>query len=174
MERVSVRMVIAAAVVALAAVAGCGGTATFVSAEPPPDTAADAWFLSGVPAVRSALRQAMTEHGMSVDPKTSSPSVVGAFKPQLPHVDEASGAPAAGPLPTYRIRATLSRARETHVRLLVKAECPACDGLTPYEWQYPGDVVRSVFERTRSILGERRPRFAYPPRYRPPRWAPRR
>ena len=43
------------------AAAGCGGPARFVSANPPPDTAADAWFRSGIPAVRAALARAVTE-----------------------------------------------------------------------------------------------------------------
>ena len=170
MDRTSgLRFLVTGAIVLLLVV-GCGGPATFVSPDPPPDTAADAWFLSGVPAVRSALRQAMTEHGMMIDAGESSATVVVGVRQQLPYVDEASGRPASGPLPTYRARAVLSRKRETHVRLAVRADCRSCDGVTPYEWQYADDVIRAVFERTRSVLGERRPRFAYPPRYRPIRW----
>ena len=170
MNRTSGLRVLVAGAIVLLLVVGCGGPATFVSPDPPPDTAADAWFLSGVPAVRSALRRAMTEHGMMIDSGESSATAVVGVRQQLPYVDEASGRPASGPLPAYRVRAALSRERETHVRLTVGADCRSCDGVTPYEWQYPGDVTRAVLERTRSILGERRPRFAYPPRYRPIRW----
>jgi hypothetical protein len=170
MSRVSRRTPVAAGAFALLLAAGCGGPATFVSPDPPPDTTADAWFLSGVPAVGAAVRQAMTEHGMAIDAAKSSATVVVASRQQLPYVDESSGRPASGPLPAYRVRAVLSRAGETRVRLTIAADCRACDGATPYEWQYPVDLTRRVFERTRAILGERRPRFAYPPRYRPVRW----
>ncbi|MBD3349817.1 MAG: hypothetical protein GF400_11580, partial [Candidatus Eisenbacteria bacterium] len=154
----------AALTVAALAFAGCGGTATFVSTEPPPDTSADAWYASRMAKVRTALTRAMTEAGFSLEP-ASSKTVVTGTKQQLPYVDEETGGPAGGPLPAYKMHAVLTRKEKTHVRLAVHPECAACDGATPYEWEYPVDLLRDVLERTRRILGETRPRFAYPRRY---------
>ncbi len=149
---------------------GCAGPSTFVSSEPPPETAADAWFLSGIPAVRAAVRQAMIDHGVTLDAAKSGPTVLVGSKEQLPYVDEETGEPAAGPLPVYVVRAAISRPGDTHVRLQVRAECGACDGETPYVWEYPSDLIRAILEETRTALHERHPRIVYPPRYRPPRW----
>jgi hypothetical protein len=152
----------------LFAAAGCG-PATFVSAEPPPETHAEAWFASSLAKVEGALNRAMFENGLSVDSSTSTGEVV-ATKQQLPFVDEESGQPASGPLPLYRLRARITRPGQTHVKVVLTAECRACDGETPYEWEYPGDVIRAVLDDTRKILREKRARVAYPPRCRPVRW----
>ena len=149
---------------------GCAGPARFVSPEPPPDTTAEAWFASGPPAVRAALVAAMESQGIAIDAAACSPTTVVGVRHQLPYVDETSGGPARGTLPAYRLRAVLERRDHTHVRLTVRVHCPACDGVTPYEWEYPGDVIRRVLDRVRRALGERRPRFAYPARYRPAPW----
>lgn len=164
-KRLSVGLLLAACFMASA---GCGGPATFVSPDAPPDTNADAWFASGVPKVRSALQQAMMETGLV--PGVGPAGVVVGKKPQLPYVDEESGEPASGPLPVYELRATLTRPGETRVHVVLHVSCAACNGRTPYEWEYPGDVIRKVLERTKRILRESRTRFEYPVRYRPPPW----
>lgn len=152
--------------------AGCSGPATFVAASPPPDVTAEAWFASPPVAVHRAMTIAMTDVGMSVDDVGSSAMALAATKNQLPHVSEDSGGPAPGSLPFYRLEAALSRTgSDVHVRATVRGVCQGCDGSTPYVWQYPEDLLRAVFERTRSILGERHVRFAFPGRYRPPAWA---
>ena len=160
----------AAALSLVVAAAGCGGPARFVSPDPPPNTAADAWFRSGVPAVRAALAAAMERNGIAIDREACTPTVVAGVRHQLPYVDGSSGEPVRGALPAYRLRAVLTRAERTHVRLTLRPQCASCDGRTLYEWEYPGDVIRTVFEDTRRILGERGHRFSYPPRYRPARW----
>jgi len=167
--RTSLTTAVAALALALLLLTGCAGPSTFVSPEPPPETHADAWFLSGMPRVHAALRNAMAAAGMSVVTEECSPTVVVAERHQLPYIDEDVGAPAAGPLPVYRMRAVLSRPGDTHVRIAVRPHCTACDGTTPYEWEYPVDLIRTVLEDARRSLAERRPRFRYPPRYTPPR-----
>jgi hypothetical protein len=163
------RSFVAATLVVLTlSTAGCG-PATFVSTQPPPDVHAEAWFRSPVAKVESALRQAMSEDGLSLEPEDAAAVVVG-VKQQLPYVDEESGQPASGPLPVYRLRATITRADETRVEIVLDPKCVACDGQTPYEWEYPCDVIRSILDRTRRILRENRARVSYPPRYRPARW----
>lgn len=159
-----------AAPLALLLASGCAGPSTFVSPQPPPETHADAWFLSDMPSVHAALRGATVAAGMSIVTEECSATVVVAEKHQLPYIDAEVGAPAAGRLPVYRMRAALSRPGDTHVRVAVRPLCPACDGATPYEWEYPVDLIRTVLEGTRSSLAERRPRLRYPPRYAPPRW----
>jgi hypothetical protein len=158
---------------ALALAAGCAGPSTFVSPEPPARAQVDASFPNDLPAVRLAVTQAMDLAGLAPLPGEGNPTVIVAEKHQLPYIAEDAGAPAAGPLPLYRMRATLSRRGvETHVRIVVQPECPACNGTTPYEWEYPVDLIRRVLERTRSTLGHRGPRIDYPPRFVPRRWRP--
>ncbi len=163
------RVAVLVALASLAMLAGCGGPATFVSADPPVTTQAEAWFVSPVAAVQSALRQAMKQEGLETVPAPKDADVLG-VKRQIPYVDEESGAPADGPLPVYRVAAFLRRNGKTHVRLVLTPECRACDGSTPYEWEYPGDVLRGVLERTRGILSEQGARFVYPERFRPVVW----
>lgn len=160
-RRVAPGLAIAASV---ALAAGCGGPARFVSPHPPPDAVAHAWFVRDVPAAHAALIAAMERRGMAVDASASSPAVVVAVKHQLPYVDAVSGEPAKGPLPAYIVRAELSRdAGRTHVIMAVRADCPSCDGATPYEWERPTDLALRLLRHTASLLGERRARFAYPP-----------
>ncbi len=167
------RAVLGIACTALALAAGCAGPSTFVSPEPPREAHADAWFPRGMDEVRLAVTQAMALAGMSIVPGENSPTVAVAEKHQLPYIAEDAGAPPAGPLPVYRMRAVLSsRGVDTHVRIVVEPGCPACDGTTPYEWEYPVDLIRSVLEGTRSKLGHRGPRIHYPPRFVPRRWRP--
>lgn len=156
-----------------ALLAGCGGPATFVSDEPPPDAAGDAWFLSPIPSVRSAMKQAMIKQGMTIDPSVSTPTRLVGTKPQTPYVDEEAGGPAAGPLPVYVFKAVLSRPGDTHARVTVRAEMSGVSAGTPYEWEYPRDLMKRTFERTREILHERRIRYTLPPRPRVRPWHPR-
>jgi hypothetical protein len=94
-------------------------------------------------------------------------------KQQVPYVGDGAGAPAEGPLPVYRLRATIARrGSDTHVRATIAAVCQTCDGKTPYEWEYPGDLLRKVLEGARRDLNEKRVRVSYPPRYKPVRWRP--
>lgn len=166
------RAVVAATCAALAAGMGCAGPATFVSADPPPDVDAEAWYASAMPAVRSALERAMIDAGMIVDRDASSQTKIVASKQQMPHIGEGTDEPAAGPLPVYRLTAELSRPGDTHVLATLVVRCAACNGETAYQWEYPGDVVRRVFEETRKILKERSPRYRYPPRFVAPPWRP--
>jgi len=159
---------IACAAVVLAA--GCAGPSTFVSPDPPAGTHAEAWFPKPMERVRQAVAEAMVLAGMSIVPGESTPTAAVAEKPQLPYIGEDAGAPASGPLPVYRMRAVLSRRGvDTHVRVAVEPSCPACDGATQYEWEYPVELIRSVLERARSTLGHRGPRIQYPPRFIPRR-----
>ena len=155
----------------LVLVAGCAGPATFVSPEPPHEAHADALFPRTIERVRVAVGEAMVESGLTIVPEGTSRTLVVAEKTQLPYIGEDAGAPAAGPLPVYHLRAALSRrGADTHVRVVVAPLCPACDGSTPYEWEYPVDLIRGVLEKTRSKLGRRGPRIHYPPRFLAPRW----
>lgn len=149
-----------------AALAGCGGPATFVSADPPPVTKAEAWFLSTVPNVHSAMRQAMVDNGLEVEPGAEEAQLVGTKK-QLPFVDEDSQAPAEGPLPVYHVTADIKRTGETYVSLVLMPECSTCGGSTEYEWEYPGDILRDVLNEAQNILLESRARFVYQDRFRP-------
>ena len=159
--------------VALALLAGCAGPATFVSPEPPREAYVDAVFPRTIERVRVAVREAMIGSGLTIVPEETSRTVVVAERTQVPYIGEDAGAPAAGPLPVYRVRAALSaRGPDTHVRVAVVPRCPACDGSTPYEWEYPVDLIRSVLDATRSKLGHRGPRIQYPPRFVPRRWRP--
>ncbi len=160
------------ALLALLAAGGCGGTATFVSAEPPPDSVADAWFGRPVTEVRAAVLQAMLDGGLVIDQSASDAATVVGTRQQVPYVGEGAGELAGGPLPLYRVKVVLSRDGRTHVRATVHAVCQACDGATPYEWEYPGDLVRDILERAHRRLGDSAARFEYPPRFRPTRWRP--
>lgn len=171
MRRTCARAVPAALFLAAIALAGCGAPATFVSVTPPPDLDADAWYGSSLPAVRTALRRAMVETGLTLGDDAGEATVVG-LRQQVPYVGEGAGDPVPGRLPVYRLTARLSSEGGTRVRVHVSVVCDVCDGATPYEWEYPGDIVRNVFERTRRMLGERHARYACPERYRPPRWRP--
>lgn len=167
------RAVLGTACATVAFVAGCAGPATFVSPEPPHEAHADALFPRTIERVRAAVAETMVESGLTIVPEETSRTVVVAEKTQLPYIGEDAGAPAAGPLPVYRVRAALSRrAADTHVRVAVLPQCAACDGSTPYEWEYPVDLIRSILEQTRSKLGHRGPRIHYPPRFVPRRWRP--
>ncbi len=116
----------------------------------------------------------MAVQGMTIDAAAGSKTVVVARKQQLPHVDQASGGPVSGPLPVYVLTAALTRNVNTHVRASVSVDCPSCDGATAYVWEYPADLLRRVLEDTRGTLKERGARLALPPRYAPPKPAPRR
>lgn len=164
-------LTVSAALLAALCLSGCAGPSTFVSPTPPPDTEAQAWFKSDVPAVRAALARAMVETDLPLDHDASGPRLVVASRQQVPHVRGAA-APAPGPLPTYTLRARLSPADGTHVEATVTVDCPSCNGTSAYEWEYPGDLVKEVFQATRQILGERSPRFRHPPRFRPTPWRP--
>jgi len=156
------------AVFGLALFAGCGGPATFVSADPPPSTSADAWYAAGIPAVRVALARAMESEGLTVSTGTGATIIVGR-KHVVPYIDDETSAPAAGPLPLYVLEATLGRAAETHVRATLNVRHGA-DHDVPFEWEYPTDLIRRVFERARDNLHEPRAKLRVPPRYRAPRW----
>jgi hypothetical protein len=150
--------------------AGCAGPATFVSPDPPNDVRVEAWFPKPIERVRGAVADAMVHSRVSIVAGKSTPTLVVGEKPQLPYIGEDAGAPASGPLPVYRVRAALSRRGvDTHVRVSVDPSCPACDGQTLYEWEYPVELVRNILEGTRSKLGGRAPRISYPPRFVPPR-----
>jgi hypothetical protein len=158
---------------ALLVLVGCAGPATFVSASPPPHAVGEAWFRSSVPAVRSAIAQAMSEEGIALNRQLNTPTVVVGTRTEMPYVDKSSGQPAAGPLPTYDVRASLDRSdSETRVTLELDAVCPGCDGSTPYVWEYPGDVMRLIFEDTHQILSERIYHVVYPERFSPVFWYP--
>jgi hypothetical protein len=155
------------------ALSGCGAAATFTSAVPPPDATAEAWYRSDAPAVRSAIVRAMRDAMITVDPASGDAGTVVGTRQQVPYVGEGGVEPAAGPLPAYRLRVTTARrATDTHVLATVSAVCRTCDGKTPYEWEYPGDLLKDVLEGAREILGEKRVRVSYPPRHRPVRWRP--
>ena len=154
------------------ALGGCGGPGTFISATPPPDVSADAWYKSSVPAVRAAIRQAMLNARITVDPAGDDAGAVVGTKQQVPYVGKGAGEPAPGPLPVYRFSVTITRQGDTHVRTSVDVVCPTCGGKVPYEWEYPDDLLRDIFDGARRILSEKRTRVNYPPRYRPVRWRP--
>ncbi len=156
----------------LVALGGCGGTATFVSATPPPQMSADAWYRSSVPAVKAAVRQAMLDARIMVDPAAGDDATVVGKKQQVPYVGKGAGEPVPGPLPVYRITATITTQGDTHVRASVDVLCPNCSGKVPYEWEYPVDVLRDIVNGAREFLGEKRVRASYPPRHEPVRWRP--
>lgn len=165
------RAALGVACAALTLAVGCAGPSTFVSPDPPRGTHADARFPNKTEEVRLAVTQAMVVAGMSIVPGESTSTATVGEKHQLPYIGEDAGEPAAGPLPVYRMRAVLSRRGvDTHVRVAVEPHCPACNGTTPYEWEYPVELIRTVLERTRKTLGHRGPRIHYPPRFVPRRW----
>ena len=150
----------------------CAPSATFVSAEPPHDVEVSASFTSGAPAVTNALRLALGRSGITPDPVDAAENRVIGVRQQVPYVGAGASNPAPGQLPVYTVTAVVTPGERTHVRLSVIVQCPACDGSTPYEWEYPVDVVRNVLERTRRMLGERGTTVDYPPRHRPTAWRP--
>ena len=154
------------------ALGGCGGTATFVSATPPPDVSADAWFSSSVPAVKRAVASAMLRAGLTLFPGEGDVDTLIGSKQQVPYVGKGGGEPAPGRLPVYRVTATFTRQGDTHVRMSIDVLCPTCNGKFPYEWQDPSDLLRDVFDGARRTLNEKQTRVSYPPRYRPVRWRP--
>jgi hypothetical protein len=157
---------------ALALAVGCAGPSTFVSPDPPPQTHVDARFPNAVDPVRMAIRDGMAKAGMSIIGEECSRFVLVADRRQLPYIGEDAGEPASGPLPILRMRAVVSPkdtdSHVTHVRVTVEPVCRACDGATPYEWEYPVELIRDVLEHARKRLKHRGPRIAYPPRYLPP------
>lgn len=158
---------------ALALACGCGGPATFVSPTPPPGTTGDAWYARPPASVRTALGTAIAESGLVLDDSRTDRNTLVGSRQQVPYVGDGAGELAAGPLPLYRVTVGLSSdGSETHVRATVQVVCSACDGSTPYEWEYPSDVIRSIFEKTRKILGVGKPRYRYPARHVPPKWRP--
>ena len=154
------------------ALGGCGGTATFVSATPPPQVSADAWYESSIPVVRDAVWQAMLADGIAVDPAHCGSATVIGTKQQVPYVGKGTGGPAPGPLPVYRVTATITNQGDTHVRAFIDVLCPSCTGKVPYEWEYPVDILRDLVNGAREFLGEKRVRASYPPRHKPVRWRP--
>ena len=154
------------------ALGGCGGPATFISATPPPDVFAEVWYKSPIPAVRDAVRQAMLDARITVDAAAGNDAEVIGAKQQVPYVGEGAGEPTPGPLPVYRVTATLTKQGDTHVRASVDVACPTCNGKVPYEWGYPDDLLRDIFDGASRILNERSARVSYPPRHRPVRWRP--
>ena len=162
------RPLAASAVVAVALLAGCGGPATFVSADPPPATTASAWFAAGVPAVRDALARAMASEGLTLDSTGGTTLLIGS-KHAVPYIDDETTTPVAGPLPLYVLEATLARPKETHVRLVLLVRDDGRPNV-PFEWEYPSDLIRGVLDRARDHLREPRARYDVPPRYRAPRW----
>jgi len=151
------------------AAAGCGGPATFVSTAPPPETSADAWFVCPPAKVRGAVRQAAVESGFSLNPGGPDHLVTGT-KQQMPYIDEETSKPTTGPLPLYELTARITREEKTHIRLSIDPVCTACDGQTPYEWEYPVDLLRDIMQRTTGLLRGSKSRIVYPGRYRPPEW----
>jgi hypothetical protein len=154
------------------ALGGCGGTATFISATPPPQVSADAWYESSVPAVRDAVWQAMLASRIAVDPARCDGATVVGTKQQVPYVGKGAGEPAPGPLPVYRVTAIITKQGDTHVRTSVDVLCSTCSDNVPYEWEYPVDVLRDIVNGAREFLGEKRVHASYPPRHKPVKWHP--
>ena len=154
----------------LVSLSGCGAPATFTSAVPPPDVTAEAWYESPAPAVSGALAEAMLRAAIAVDASESEHGVLVGAKQQLPYVGRGAAEPAPGPLPVYRVRVHVEGTGGAHVRADIDVVCPACSQEVPYVWEYPGHLLRSIFEDARRLLGEKRVRATYPPRYRPVRW----
>jgi hypothetical protein len=157
----------------LLALSGCGAAATFISTTPPPDKTAEAWYGSPVWEVEAAIKQAMRGARIAVDPAAGGPGVVVGTKQQVPYVGRGAGEPAPGPLPVYRVRTVITRPGDvTHVGASIEVVCPSCGSTTPYEWEYPGDLFRDIFEGARRVLSDRGARVSYPPRHEPVRWRP--
>ncbi len=158
-----IRRLIAVVVLSALALGGCAGGSSFTATSPPPDTSADAWFVASPERVRNAVARAMEEQGFALmtDPDTG--AILRGTKPQL----VADGRPVEQ-MPIYVLRARVTKEGNTHVRATVSPECPVCDGVTEFEWEYPTDLLRDVLGRTRALLGEGTARLSYPPRYRPP------
>ena len=154
------------------ALVGCGGSATFVSVHPPPGVSADASYRSSVPEVRAAVASAMLDARITVDPAAGDDATVVGMKQQVPYVGKGTGEPVPGPLPVYRVTVTMTRQGDTHVRASVDVLCPTCNDKVPYEWEYPCDLLRDIFDGAPVILNERRGRVSYPPRHKPVRWKP--
>jgi hypothetical protein len=114
----------------------------------------------------------MLRSGLTLFPGEGDPDALIASRQQVPYVGRGAGPPAPGPLPVYRVTATITRQDDTHVRVSLDVVCPACNGKVPYEWQYPGDLLREVLDGARRILSEKDARVSYPPRHRPARWRP--
>ena len=169
-------LAIAAALVAgaliLAALTGCGGAASFTSTERPPDSTSEAWYESPAPAVRAALAEAMVGAGITIDETAGDAGMVVGTKRQLPYTGRRAPDSPPGPLPLYRVSATVSNRGDTHVRAQFQAVCTSCGGKTPFVWEYPGDVLRDVFEGAGRLLSEKSQRVTYPPRHEPVRWRP--
>jgi len=164
---------LAAGAFILVALTGCGGPASFTSTEQPPDSTSEAWYKSPAPAVRAALAGAMVEAGITIDRTVSDTGMVVGTKQQLPYTGRRGPPePSPGPLPLYRVSATVSKRGDTHVRALFQAVCTSCGGKTPFVWEYPGDVLRDVFEGAGRLLSEKSQRVTYPPRHEPVRWRP--
>jgi hypothetical protein len=144
-------------------VGGCAGGSTFVSTSPPPDAAADAWFVAAPARVRNAVVRAMQEHGFALRETPDDSALVVGTKPQLGAEDVR-----VDDRPLYVMRCVLTRQGNTHVRATVLPQCDACDGEAAFQWEYPADLLSGVLGRTRTLLGERTARVVSPPRYRPP------
>jgi len=164
----------AGALVALccAAIAGCAPTATFVSPDPPPGVTVETVFGKSVPAVTAAFEKAMRRTDVTLQQRPPGGGAVVGTRQQVPYVGEGVDVPAPGALPVYRVTAVVTERRDTRVRASVDVICPACDGVTPYEWEYPTNLLRAVVEKARDILQERGHQVAYPPRHRPAKWRP--
>jgi hypothetical protein len=156
----------------LSLAAGCAPSATFVSTEPPPQVEVVADFTSSSTAVTSALRRAMIRSGITLEAAGPERNRVVGVRQQVPYVGGGAVDPAPGRLPFYSVTGVVTVDEQTRVRLTVDARCQTCDGSTPYEWEYPVDVLRAVLERTREALGEGRLRVEYPRRYKPAKWQP--
>jgi hypothetical protein len=152
--------------------AGCASTSTFVSVEPPPGAVVEASFTSGAPEVVDALLKAMSKAGLTVDVRGEGGDRVVGVRQQVPFVGKGTTAPAAGALPVYRLTAAVTSRGQTLVTASVEVLCKSCDGETPYEWEYPTDLLRTVIEGACHLLGERGHRVTYPPRHRPAEWRP--
>ena len=154
----------------LVSLSGCGAPATFTSAVPPPDVTAEAWYESPAPAVSDALAEAMVQAAITIDASASGPGELVGSKQQVPYVGRGAVEPAPGPLPVYRVRMNVDGTGGTHVRANIEVVCPTCSDDVPYVWEYPGHLLRNVFEGAQRLLGEKRVRASYPPRHKPVRW----
>lgn len=152
---------------------GCGAPATFISTTPPPDMTAEAWYGSSVPDVVVAIGRAMRDARIAIDPLGGDAGTIVGTKQQVPYVGPGAGEPAPGPLPLYRVSVSVIRQGDlTHARAAIDVVCPACGSEAPYEWEYPGDLFRDIFEAARRTLSDGGTHASYPPRYRPVRWRP--
>jgi hypothetical protein len=158
--------VLACAFAAIVVAAGCAGPSTFVSTSAPPESVGEAWFQDDIQPVKTAIARAMFEGGATINVRDTTATKVVGVLPQPPYMPKGQAEATSTKPAVYNITAALSKVGlDTYVKFTVVPKCPGCNGTTAFVWNYPGDLMRDIYERADGMLRVRWHPVSYPYRY---------